>query len=186
MEKQLNVKDQILDTAEQLIQTRGFNDFSFRDLAQAVGIKSPSIHHHYRTKEDLGVAVTARYTSRFIQKLKAEQKKTSNPKKLINFYIMMFRQSLVAHKQMCLCGMLGAEIDSLPTLVAKETKVFFDENIEWLTTVFSLSNTNTKAEIKAKTLVAMLEGALILSRTRQDHKSFDEITKKIADNLLAE
>lgn len=182
----MNVKDQILDSAEQLIQTRGFNDFSFRDLAAAVGIKSPSIHHHFRTKEDLGVAVTSRYTHKFMQKLKDEQKKTSNTKKLINFYIKLFRQSLVDHKQMCLCGMLGAEIDSLPTLVAKETKIFFDENIEWLTTVFNQSSTNTKAEIKAKTLVSMLEGALILSRTRQDHKSFDEITKKIADILLAD
>ena len=99
---------------------------------------------------------------------------------------MMFRQSLIDNKQMCLCGMLGAEIDSLPTLVAQETKVFFDENIEWLTSVFHQTETKNKAEIKAKTLVSMLEGALILSRTRKDHKSFDDITKKIADILLAE
>ena len=57
-----NAKEQLLDSAESLIQTRGYNDFSFRDLAESVGISSASVHHHYRTKEALGVAVTSRYT----------------------------------------------------------------------------------------------------------------------------
>ena len=186
MPNTLSVKEQILECAENLIQTRGYNDFSFRDLADAVGIKSASVHHHYRTKEDLGVAVTMRYTENFISALRHEEKKTSDPKKLLDFYIKQFRKSLVDDGNMCLCGMLGAEIDTLPTLVAKETKLFFDANIEWLTLVFKneKSSSKIKAATKAKTLLATLEGALILSRTRKDHKCFDEITSKLANTFL--
>jgi len=87
---------------------------------------------------------------------------------------------------MCLCGMLGAEVSSLPKSVAKETKIFFEKNIEWLTNVFKLDKgkSSIQPEIKAKILLSTLEGAMILSRTNENSKLFDEITKKLADNLL--
>ncbi len=59
-----------------------------------------------------------RYTDNFISALKADQQKTQDPQKLLDFYIKQFRKPLVEDGNMCLCGMLGAEIDSLPTLVA--------------------------------------------------------------------
>ena len=51
----------ILDAAQQLAQTRGYNAFSYRDLAERVGIRTASIHYHLPTKGDLGVALVARY-----------------------------------------------------------------------------------------------------------------------------
>jgi len=181
-----NAKTQLLDCAEGLIQTRGFNDFSFRDLADSVGISSASVHHHYRTKEDLGIAVTSRYTERFISKLKQESETNRDAKKLLTSYIKLFRKSLLKDGRMCLCGMLGAEVSSLPKSVAKETKIFFEKNIEWLTNVFKLDKgkSSIQPEIKAKILLSTLEGAMILSRTNENSKLFDEITKKLADNLL--
>ncbi len=183
----MSAKEQLLDCAENLIQTKGFNDFSFRDLANMVGISSASVHHHYRTKEDLGVAVTSRYTERFISRLNDEATKHNDAKKLLDVYIKLFRKSLVEDGHMCLCGMLGAEIDSLPKLVAKETKNFFDKNLEWLTVVFKMNKSNSvvQAETKAKIILSTLEGALILCRTTKDNKFFDDITKKLADGLLS-
>jgi len=182
-----NAKAQLLDCAEGLIQTRGFNDFSFRDLADSVGISSASVHHHYRTKEDLGIAVTARYTERFIAVLNEEAENNSSPNKLLNMYIKLFRNSLVEDGRMCLCGMLGAEIGSLPKSVANEAKNFFEKNIEWLTSIFKLANatSSTQAKLKAKVLLATLEGAMILARTNENNKLFDEITKNLVDRLLA-
>lgn len=183
-----NAKTQLLDCAEGLIQTRGFNDFSFRDLADSVGISSASVHHHYRTKEDLGVAVTSRYTERFISLLDKQAEKTKDPKKLLAMYIKLFRNSLVEDGRMCLCGMLGAEVSSLPKSVSQETKIFFENNIQWLTNVFKLSKerSSIQPEIKAKILLSTLEGAMILSRTSENTKLFDEITKKLAESLLSQ
>jgi len=86
-----NAKTQLLDCAEGLIQTRGFNDFSFRDLADSVGISSASVHHHYRTKEDLGIAVTSRYTERFISKLKQESERRKSPRiiEMLKSYLLV-------------------------------------------------------------------------------------------------
>jgi TetR/AcrR family transcriptional repressor of nem operon len=38
--KKTNVREQILAIAESFIQTQGYNAFSFRDIAEAVGIKT--------------------------------------------------------------------------------------------------------------------------------------------------
>jgi len=132
-------------------------------------------------------SVTASYTERFISQLNEESAKSDDPKKLLNVYIKFFRKSLVEDGHMCLCGMLGAEIDSLPNMVVKETKKFFDQNVVWLTNVFKLnkSKTSMSPNTKAKTLLSMLEGALILSRTSKDNKLFDDITKKLAGTLLS-
>src|SRR5262245_19633759 len=57
----------ILDAAEEMVQTRGYNAVSFRDLAAAVGIKSASIHYYFQNKGDLGVALVKRYVERFAE-----------------------------------------------------------------------------------------------------------------------
>jgi len=57
--------EQILDLAETLIQTRGYSAFSYQDIAEALGIRKASIHYHFPSKTDLGVAVIDRYIERF-------------------------------------------------------------------------------------------------------------------------
>ena len=51
-------REEILDAAEAMIRDAGFNAFSTRDVASAVGIKSASVHYYFPTKADMGVAVT--------------------------------------------------------------------------------------------------------------------------------
>jgi len=53
---------QIIDTAIKMIREGGYHSFSFRQIATELGIKSASIHYHFPSKEDLGVAVMVRYT----------------------------------------------------------------------------------------------------------------------------
>ena len=60
---------EILDAAETMIQSQGYNGFSFREIADQVGIKSASVHYHFPTKADLGAAVARRYTDRFLDQL---------------------------------------------------------------------------------------------------------------------
>ena len=38
----------ILDTAEQRMRDVGYHSVSFRDLADDLGIKSASVHYHFR------------------------------------------------------------------------------------------------------------------------------------------
>ena len=55
-----DTRQRILDVAEQLLLERGYAGFSYQDIADAVGIRKASIHHHFPAKEDLGRAIIER------------------------------------------------------------------------------------------------------------------------------
>ena len=62
-----NTRSKLLDVALEFIQLRGYNAFSFHDLADRVGIKTASIHYHFRTKGDLGLTLVKRHRQVFAQ-----------------------------------------------------------------------------------------------------------------------
>src|SRR5215475_9650547 len=159
-------REEILDVSEALIRTSGFNGFSTRDVADAVGIKAASVHYHFPTKADIGVAVTERYTDRFLEALGDPDRFAKDARSAVTLYVDAFRRALVRDGKLCLCAVLGAEIGGLPTEVGQHTRIFFERNIEWLRRALTASSSGasaTRARADAMHILAALEGALILS-----------------------
>ena len=127
--------EEILNVAQDLIQTRGYNGFSYRDIAAAIGIKSASIHYHFPTKGDLGQAVTARYSDRFSQALQTIIEKTDRARPRLEAYATLFRTTLIEGDRLCMCGMLAGEVETVPDIVKAEVSRFFQEQEVWLTQV---------------------------------------------------
>ena len=50
-------KNQILNLSADLLRSKGFENFSYKDLSDALGIAKASIHHHYPKKADLANAL---------------------------------------------------------------------------------------------------------------------------------
>ena len=61
----------MLDVAERLVQQRGFNAFSYADIASELGVTKASLHYHFASKAALGSAVIDRYALRFFDALDA-------------------------------------------------------------------------------------------------------------------
>ena len=61
----------ILDVAERLVQVRGFNGFSYADIAAELQITKAALHYHFASKADLGEALITRYADRFSAALDA-------------------------------------------------------------------------------------------------------------------
>ena len=70
-ELKANTATRILDVAERLVQTRGFNGFSYADIAAELGITKASLHYHFAGKAELGEALIVRYGERFADALAA-------------------------------------------------------------------------------------------------------------------
>jgi TetR/AcrR family transcriptional repressor of nem operon len=171
-------KAQLLKAAEGKVRTGGYNNFSFRELAADVGIKSASVHYHFPTKEDLGAELARQYTDTFMNALGDPMELTSAGKNPIEIYTQQFRSSLLIDKKMCLCGLLGAESDSLPNKVRTETKRFFSANIAWLEQAHAAiePNDHQQAKINAVKTVSLLEGAMMISKTLDDVEIFNLAT----------
>ena len=171
-----------MDIAEEQVRSGGYNSFSFRGISKQIGIKSASIHYHFPTKADLGLAIAQRYTVRFIELLNAICQEESSPKVRLSRYIDLFRHVVVVDKNICLCGILATETDILPGLIHKETALFFEQNKQWL--IKAIFHNDAQANQKSNVLLACLEGALLLSKVTSTHQDFEDIALYLTENGL--
>jgi TetR/AcrR family transcriptional repressor of nem operon len=177
----------ILDVAERLVQTRGFNAFSYADVAAELGVSKPALHYHFPGKAELGEALVTRYTARFREALKMiDTRKAYAPRKL-EAYADLYAQVL-AQNRMCLCGMLAADYHTLPERMRHAVIRFFDHNETWLARVVdqgrddgTLPVNGTSREV-AQMILGTLEGAMLVARTYRDPNRFTSSAKR----LLAE
>lgn len=175
----------ILQVTEAMVRQGGYNAFSFRDIAQKVGIKSSSVHYYFPTKEDLGAAVAKYYTDKFLASLGSPTELIQQGKNPIEHYVNAIRQAVTKDKRMCLCGMLGAEANGLPKRVVVETQAFFTRNLEWLEQAYTAVDpaiVNTQdAKQKAVQTLSLLEGAMITCNILEDTSLFEHA----ADLIMA-
>ena len=90
----------------------------------------------------------------------------------------LFKETPAREGSMCLCGMLGAEVASVPEPVATETRRFFDTVLAWLAEVLSRHyEERGTAQTEAAAFLALLEGAMILAKELDDPSAFDRIVE---------
>ncbi|BDX05189.1 TetR/AcrR family transcriptional regulator [Planctobacterium marinum] len=179
----MNKKQQLLKLAEEKVRKGGYNNFSFRELANEAGIKSASVHYHFATKADLGAELAASYTDKFISALGEPDSSAGNP---VSRFVDAFRSALNIDQQMCLCGLFGAESAGLPEKVQRETQLFFERNICWLTHAFmNLSQLDEViAKQEAVKLLALLEGAMLMSNTMKDNSLFELAIEEFVEQKI--
>lgn len=177
----------ILDVAERLVQSRGFNGFSYADVAQELSITKPALHYHFAGKAELGEALIARYAARFAEALdRIDANVTEAPAKLeayTNLYLDVLRD-----KRMCLCGMLAAEYQTLPEPMTATVIRFFDDNEVWLERVLEGGQSDGTLQFEgtamgaARMIVGTLEGAMLVARPYADITRFQATaTHMVAD-----
>jgi len=127
------MRSKILDNAQELVQTLGYDGFSFSDIAARVGIRKASIHHHFPTKKDLGVRLVERFRADCGARL-VEAASDPAPIRRLLGYVELFRGTLLAGR-MCLCGILAAGFGNLPDSLRSEVMAALDEQEEWLVRV---------------------------------------------------
>ena len=128
--------EQILDLAETLIQTRGYSAFSYQDIADSLGIRKASIHYHFPSKADLGVAVVDRYMARFGEALTAiADDQSQSSMTMLDFYVQPYLQFASTPDRVCLCGALAGEMMALPPKVRERVDHFFRTHQVWLTEI---------------------------------------------------
>jgi TetR/AcrR family transcriptional repressor of nem operon len=178
--------DRILDVAERLVQVRGFNAFSYADVSRAVGIQKASLHHHFATKTDLGVALVSRYRRVFLGALETIEFRSENAVERLERYVDLYR-SVLRKRRMCMCGMLAADVATLPEPMRESVAEFFAENETWLARVLAAGKTRGElrftgsAASMAAFFVSSLEGGMLVSRGRGEIAHLDGV----AEQLLA-
>lgn len=178
----MNRRDEILQCATELIQTHGFNGFSYKDISEQVGISKASIHHHFASKEELGIAYCdAKYTE--LQAFKDKVVNLPTAIRQLKAYLDKPKKRLETKK---MCGINAMQSDSsgmseilrkavqrITLLDISIVKGILKQGVE--SGEFTLV---TRPEDMAEVMVSALKGALQKSLLNQDN-SYDKIAKSL-------
>jgi TetR/AcrR family transcriptional repressor of nem operon len=179
----------ILDIAERLVQTRGYNGFSYADISAQLRIRNASVHYHFPSKTDLGKRLVARYRDNFMAALADLDRRHPDPRRRLRAYVGLWTRVLRDRDRMCLCGMMAADIATLPRSVRGEIRRFFDANEGWLVGVLRAGQKAGtlklagKAEVEARLLTMGLEGAMLIARSYGEPRRFEEIAERLLSGL---
>ena len=182
---------QILDAAERLVQERGFNGFSYADIASELGVTKAALHYHFASKADLGDALIERYAERFFAALASVDGDETDAVVKLRAYAKLYAD-VFRDDRMCLCGMLAADYATLPDPMRERVVRFFDDNEVWLARVLEEGRKAGSVRFEgsprpvARTLIGSLEGAMLVARPYHDVKRFRDAADLLIRGLAVE
>ena len=182
--------ERILDIAERLAQTRGFNGFSYADIAEELAVTKASLHYHFPSKADLGQALIVRYQLVFGRALETIDQQARSARDKLSRYVALY-DSVMRQDRLCLCGMFAAEYATLPPAMQDELRRFFDANETWLTGVLEAGKQAGEFDFadppreRARVFLGALEGAMLIARSYKDEGRFRSAAEHLLLNLQA-
>lgn len=127
----VSTRDALLKSAEIHLRSKGYAAFSYADLSEEIGIRKASIHHHFPTKENLGVALITQYIDVFTEKLQAIDAAHADPVERLREFGGLFLASANDHL-LPLCGALAAEMAALPESLQALGRQLMAQQLDWM------------------------------------------------------
>ena len=184
------MREKLLDAAEKLVQDRGLNAVSFQDLADAVGLRKPSVFHHFPNKEVLARALIERCQTKHGPAYAAVVESDSTAPEKLRQLAQIFEKGLREHRP-CLIAALGAGINTLPEVAAEELSETAMAAVGRFTLVFeqgrvegSLAFSGDPADA-ATGYFAMLQGLQVLVRAGGNPDAFHAAANTYIESVSA-
>ena len=180
--------DRLVESARALLVHRGYNGFSYADVAEAVGIRKASIHHHFPAKVDLVRSVMAAYRARIAGSL--TQLAAWPPAKQLQAYADHWAQCIRDESApFCVAAMLAAELPTLPEPLAADVRRHFEQLSTWLTGVLAKGAKDgsfvlaASAAVEAESFLALVHGGMLAARAHGDVAVFESVTRAALTRL---
>jgi AcrR family transcriptional regulator len=181
-----DTKERIIDLAARLIKTRGFNAFSYKDIADPLEIKNAAIHYYFPSKGDLGIAVVEQEMEKMaLNKLKwatlPEDKQLQ----------LLFERFSKKNKQgfVCLMGSLSPDFETLPAPMQERVQQMSEDVLRWTASCLEngrnrgLFHFEGEAYNRALLVISDLLASLLLSRV-MGKEVFEKMRKQLLNDLI--
>jgi TetR/AcrR family transcriptional repressor of nem operon len=187
----MSTYQKLVDSARDLIQARGYNGFSYADVAERVQVRKASIHHHFPAKADLARAVVEQSRALIEEQTAALQAADFDPAAQLRFYTGYWERCITdASAPFCVAGMLAAEMTTLPGELAAAVEEHFRALRQWLETVLAkgaehgVFHLREPVRREAEAFMAMVYGAMLIARATSAPSTFGDIAELGLRQLL--
>nr|WP_315249845.1 TetR/AcrR family transcriptional regulator [uncultured Duganella sp.] len=192
MNKTSSTADDILACSRTLIVSGGYNGFSYADIAEVVGIRKPSIHHHFPSKAELVKTLVERYLAETEHGIENLERAIPGPLDLLRTYIGYWKTCIGdASAPFCVCALLASELPALPEEVALQVRAYFRFLSGWLASVLERGAQQGvivlahAPRVEAEAFMATVHGAMLSARAYGDADIFGVIMEPQLARLSA-
>lgn len=181
----MSTRETIITLGDHLIRDKGFNAFSFYDIAKTLNIKNASIHYHFPSKTDLGIAVLRKQRDGLKSLIEANS--TKSPYTKLHAFLSIYSR-IKEEGKVCIVGSLATDLNSVDEKIAQELKTLAHDILFWVTQileegkrkkVFSFRET---ARTRALLIITNMLAAVQVTRLT-DEKDFSLIKNAIINDL---
>ena len=185
-----DTRTEILDVSAEMLRSRSFNSFSYQDISQQVGIRKASIHYHFPTKEDLGLALL----ERFLEEVSgwASGLVHESPVEKLDAYLLFTTKMIQDEKQICAFGVLGTEFWTLPAAMQEAFRNFQARRDRWLTELIregrelGVFKRIGSPEDQATLIAAAVQGGLQIARSSGQSERLVAVVEQLRAGLVSE
>ena len=176
----MNTADKLIDEAGRLIVNAGYNGFSYAHLAERLGIRKASIHHHFPSKVDLVVAVVEQQRAAIREQIVGLEDGEPDAMAQLLAYVNYWKRCIEDQSEpFCLAGVLAVELPGLPEEVGVAVRGHFNDLGEWLKRVMALGvrqgaiQLELEPDTSAQFFQTAIYGAMVMARAYDDPGKFN-------------
>lgn len=175
-------RQRIVEAADHLFYSRGYNQTSFSDISEQTGIPRGNFYYYFKTKEDILQAVIDARVDEYTQLLAECDQSTADPAARLQLFAkipMMHEESVL--KYGCPIGTLGSELikDQDQDILQDRLTAVFDVLLDWSLAQFKALGFEHKAHDYAMDLLAKLQGISMLSNIYNDGEFLHRSTQDV-------
>lgn len=167
----MNTRQEALILGQKLLQTHGFNGFSFQDLADGLGIRKASLHYHFKSKQDLASALIEDFERQFKEWFLKVESRTDQDQLMA--YFKIFISMWEDQQRICPIGAFCVELEALDGQVIQALNSFYTLQLRWLSSRFRNIHSSTYLkkmggeDAIARYVLSSLQGALQTARLKR-------------------
>ncbi|HVV06291.1 MAG TPA: TetR/AcrR family transcriptional regulator [Puia sp.] len=162
-----DTRENIMDLAEELIRTKGYNAFSYGDIAGVLKIRNAAIHYYFPSKADLGVSVVDREIGKIADSRDEWRALPGNVqlRKVVEQFYNSHRRGWI-----CLNGSLTPDFLTLPDPMQQKVRQLCEAILDWMAEALEKGRKDGtlafegEVESRALLVISSLLSSLLLAR----------------------
>ena len=173
-------KEEILKQSVKRFKLQGYYNTSMADIASSCGILKWSLYHHFKSKDDVGLASLRFIHSYFVDEVYAIAYKDELPAfERIEHYIQKIDDYFLQSEGGCIFGNFALELPKEKEAFREIIREDFDAWVDSLAYMLQSRYAKEEALGMAKEYVALTQGAIMMMNLRQDTTEYLAVGEKI-------
>ena len=164
-------RQRIVDAADHLFYSRGYNQTSFSDISDETGIPRGNFYYYFKTKEDILAAVVDARLAEFKVMLKSCESESKDPlQRLLGLTRFPLQREAEILKYGCPIGSLSSELVKEQDTEISQARLtaVFDLLKAWIEQQLDQLGMSSRGSDIAMKMLARLQGVIMLANVYQD------------------